>query len=184
MSDALQTRWQVVTHPGALPGECFLCAGDSTTREWFIDTGRQMEFHGAVYICNECLLEMAAMVGCASQVETTALVEAHMLLEQKVFGLETELAGMYEMERAIDVFIRARSSRSYLRPDGSHAGLDAAGRNVSDADNSGLTEDRPSDGEAPVGTGAGAPSESGDGQGVDELRSTSGQDGDNFKLQL
>lgn len=51
---------QVVQTLLALPGQCFLCG--SADRKEFIDTERQLEFHGAVYICDECVAIMTQML--------------------------------------------------------------------------------------------------------------------------
>jgi hypothetical protein len=52
---------ELITTPVALPGCCFQCG--NAERQFYVDTGRSMEFHGAVYYCNECLAEMAHAAG-------------------------------------------------------------------------------------------------------------------------
>lgn len=90
---------QIVNAPVALPGCCFICGAAS--REYFIDTGRSIEFHGAVYFCSECLTEMATAAGFLS-VKNTALLKFEMeKLEARVFELTKKEAGLEQTVRGL-----------------------------------------------------------------------------------
>jgi hypothetical protein len=89
-----------LTHnPEALPGCCFICG--SASREFFIDTGRTIEFHGAVYFCNECLSEIAHAAGYASpdyrknlEIKITHMEDVIFELKTKAQGMEAALNGL------------------------------------------------------------------------------------------
>lgn len=51
----------VLENPVALPGKCYYCGGVS--KNHYIDTGIQIEFYGALYICNECFVTLADKMG-------------------------------------------------------------------------------------------------------------------------
>lgn len=51
---------EVVLIPPIPPHRCFKClCGPSELREYFIDVGCDTEFEGAVYLCNECMKDLA-----------------------------------------------------------------------------------------------------------------------------
>jgi hypothetical protein len=50
--------------PQALPGSCYLCS--SATRKRYIDLNTQVEFHGAMYLCEECITAMGDELGLLS----------------------------------------------------------------------------------------------------------------------
>lgn len=149
---------QIVNAPVALPGCCFICGAAS--REFFIDTGRSIEFHGAVYFCSECLTEIATAAGFLS-VKNTALLKFEMeKLENKVFELTKREAGLEQTVR----------------------GLVTAGFSLPDKPNGNghsdlvieKSEDGTSGAEDYVGEGKGTPSEPIEHENVGELRPNDG----------
>jgi hypothetical protein len=51
---------ELVLVPPIPPHRCFKCmCGPSELRDYFIDLGCDTEFEGAVYICNECMKDLA-----------------------------------------------------------------------------------------------------------------------------
>lgn len=54
------SRFTVVEQPVAAPGHCFLCR--SVAHPPFIDTGLNIMFEGAIYLCTSCLREMFGML--------------------------------------------------------------------------------------------------------------------------
>lgn len=69
-------RFQFIETPVAAPGCCKCCG--SATKKFYIDTGTQEEFYGAVYYCCECIGEMANLAGFVSPIanfETLELLE-------------------------------------------------------------------------------------------------------------
>lgn len=54
-----QSRLKVLDNPELAPGICFLngCVGDGKRK--FIDFGKNIEWYGAVYICTQCIIEVA-----------------------------------------------------------------------------------------------------------------------------
>lgn len=54
------SRFKPLDHLPLSPGVCFICSGGVGP---FIDTSRQLEFEGAIYICLGCVKEMAAQLG-------------------------------------------------------------------------------------------------------------------------
>lgn len=85
--------------PQALPGCCFKCSAGMGSREFFIDFEFSMDFYGAVYICNECLTEMAHTAGFITPVEAEAFKKQIAELETDKFQLEVRLQGL---ERGLD----------------------------------------------------------------------------------
>lgn len=54
------SRFKPLDHLPLSPGVCLICSGSVGP---FIDTSRQLDFEGAVYICLGCVKEMAAQLG-------------------------------------------------------------------------------------------------------------------------
>ena len=105
------SKYQIMEHPGALPGCCFMCRSDATNREWFVDVGLQLDFHGAIYICNMCLWEMAHTVGWMTPDESLQLKGQVGDLRSEAYRLRRELAALRDMEDAIDTFVSNRLGR-------------------------------------------------------------------------
>lgn len=92
---------ELMPEPMALPGCCFRCRAGSNNRDFFIDFEFSMEFHGAVYICNECLAEMAHTAGYILpdearnyKLQVNLLTEENEELTTKIFGLEQAIDGL------------------------------------------------------------------------------------------
>lgn len=69
--DPLLSRYSIVTHPQALPGQCALTG--KSDEEYYIDTGVYLEFHGAVYIGASAFQEIAGLLGYADPSEVQTL---------------------------------------------------------------------------------------------------------------
>lgn len=79
--------------PSALPGSCFLCG--SSNREFFIDLGRSVEFHGAVYICvDECLREIVSLTGFITPDKAFDLQRENSTFKTQVQTLSQEVTGL------------------------------------------------------------------------------------------
>ena len=101
-------KYQTMEHPGALPGCCFKCRADATNRKWFVDIGLQIDFHGAAYICNMCLYEMAHTVGWITPPEHEMLeIEVQTLLEEND-SLRSQVNGLRAVEESIANLVRSR----------------------------------------------------------------------------
>src|SRR3954462_2539350 len=103
-------RWKVVEHPSALPGECFLCRGVSAGRDWFVDLGLDFEFHGRVYLCNECLAEICEIIGYLVPAHAQELKSQLAALQNENYRLQADLAAFRDMEKAIGVYVARRGS--------------------------------------------------------------------------
>lgn len=92
---------ELMPEPMALPGCCFKCRAGSNNRDFFVDLEFSIDFHGAVYICNECIAEMAHAAGYTLPEEARKLkFEANFFKEEveelttKIFGLEQAIDGL------------------------------------------------------------------------------------------
>jgi len=92
---------ELMPEPMALPGCCFKCRAGSNNRDFFIDFDFSFDMHGAVYICNECLAEMAHAAGYILpeearklKLQLNLLIEENDELQTKVFGLEQAIDGL------------------------------------------------------------------------------------------
>lgn len=99
---------EIVTTPQALPGCCFICG--SATRKYYIDTGRSLDFHGAVYFCSECLTEIAHLAGFLSP-------EASNKLKIEFSKLETQVYELTKRETGLENAIRGMAAAGYRNGD-------------------------------------------------------------------
>lgn len=81
---------EVTFSPAALPGSCFFCG--SGNREYYIDTHQNVEFHGAMYLCNICVEGIARLVNYLSPDEYKELLATKQHLETDVFELSKKLS--------------------------------------------------------------------------------------------
>lgn len=57
------TPVRVYDSPPSHPYMCMKCRNGAETREYFIDTGMQVEWEGLIYLCNECMHDIALACG-------------------------------------------------------------------------------------------------------------------------
>ena len=137
----------------ALPGCCYFC--HSSNREGYVDTKQSIDFYGAVYICDACIMEMAHLFGMLSS-DTRDIYEAKLrTLEEENFDLKVKITGL---EQAIDG----------LRIAGRIPGPDPVRvSNVDSENGNSESEQRTPE----LDSGAGTDDEQGDDEGVGDLRS-------------
>jgi len=169
-----QSRWLVIQQPTALPGSCFICQGSISPdppvgRKWFVDLDLQFEFWGAVYICNLCLAEIAGTVGWFEPERADELRSDNEKLKAEVYRLQVHVASLQALEKAANDYLSSRSSS------GIQFGSSGSGplHVIQGEAGSQGTEDQ-------LGAGAGTPDESGDVEGVDDIRSDDSGDGTFF----
>lgn len=78
--------------PMALPGTCIMCPG--SVRRWFIDTEIQIEWYGAILICDECVTHMGHLFGMKTQAEVDILVTTLAEKEDVIYELQKQLAAL------------------------------------------------------------------------------------------
>lgn len=83
--------------PPALPGSCYMCS--SASRERYIDMETQVEFHGAMYLCELCATLVGRMVGMLSVEEYGTLKEQSVLQELQLLQRENQIR---TLEKVID----------------------------------------------------------------------------------
>lgn len=139
--------------PSAIPGSCYFCG--SASRNSYVDTGSSVEFHGAMYICVTCVLEMARLFDLASVEEVKALRvdnECYLQLVEeqnnRLKAAEEVINGYRNLNTSLVVDVNSFGS--------SHS----VGY---------LAEQEPLPGAEDLGTGEGETSESGDDKGMAEL---------------
>jgi hypothetical protein len=160
-------RFAILETPAALPGCCYLCK--SHNRAFYVDTALQEEFHGAVYICSECLFEMSEQAGCAPPELRKKLEDRIENLEKSVYQLTVDNEGL---EEAVDGLRRVRGV-------GALVGIGNSPIVVS----SPMAEPTASAGETPVAEGEGATPEQVHDEGVAELPADDDKSSD-FSLEL
>lgn len=160
----------ILGSPVALPGCCAICRAGNN-RRFYVDTGMSLEFHGVVYICDECIGEAS---------HTSGYISPELADKLKA---ENEYLNKYNDELSAKLEVLERSLHD-LRSVGyiSVEQLDNSSRSlVGSAVVTAETLNR----DASVDSGEGADSKSPNDKGVDELRSNdSGDGGSEFKLDF
>lgn len=70
-----QSRIQILDVPILAPGICLVCGTAGIDDRKFVDFGKQVEWYGAVYLCSECITEVARAVGFIPVAEFDKLLE-------------------------------------------------------------------------------------------------------------
>lgn len=89
----------VTTQPMALPGTCIMCPG--SVRRLYVDTEVQIEWHGAVYICDECIKHMGHLIGMITQQEKDILVTTLTEKDEENYELRKQLAALEGVRDAL-----------------------------------------------------------------------------------
>lgn len=140
--------------PQALPGSCYLCGAAS--RDQFVDLETQVEFHGAMYLCDKCIIQMGDAVGMLSVKKRVELEKTLVKLKQDNEVLEEERQSLKRVLRGYD------DVRAFISDDLVPAWSDGAPK-----------QDL-SRREKELEGGEGGPSESFDVKRLDDLRSIEG----------
>jgi hypothetical protein len=90
---------QLMHTPVALPGCCFICRG--AQRESYIDTGVQIDYEGAFYICNLCINEAAHIMAFISHDEYKDLRKSKEELEHINYELIKRVGALEESLSAL-----------------------------------------------------------------------------------
>lgn len=99
--------------PAALPGSCYFCScaprQGNPERTVLVDTECQVEFHGAVYVCDVCVLQMAHLLGLMAQPEAEQLrqqiLDTEIVSEQRretIEAMQETLSGYQRMVSLVD----------------------------------------------------------------------------------
>lgn len=83
----------------ALPGTCLFCPGSVRSR--FIDTTIQMEWHGAVIICEQCVIAMGQMFGMLTNEQANQINQGGNALLEENFELRRQLAALEGVKDAL-----------------------------------------------------------------------------------
>lgn len=148
---------EITYSPAALPGSCFFCG--SGGREFYVDTGLSVEFHGAMYICNICCEEIAKTVKFIPHSEYKALRAENEQLSELTYQLRTKLD-------VVEESLRGLVNAGYRYDDGNV--VRSGGAFLEDVS---IAETPVSDGAGELGTGEGTSPEQSDDEGMGELRS-------------
>lgn len=155
-------RFTAVESPVALPGSCRCCG--SATKRLYLDTGIQEEFYGAVYYCIDCFGDMAQTMGFITPVAGIELLET--------------LRNLYAEREAVKSVVKELSEYVDSRFDFTRAAVYVSDSDIFDRIKD--IEHQLSRRETELGEGEGAPTESFDDEGVDELRPVESE----FKLNI
>lgn len=113
------SRFKPLDHLPLSPGVCLICSGSVGP---FIDTSRQLDFEGAVYICLGCVSEMAAQLG------LNFMLNAEEVKAGELSAYESGVSiGRLEVMRQFSEFVSSHADRS----------------NSADADVPGVPDDNP-----------------------------------------
>ncbi len=145
-------RFAIVEVPSALPGSCKCCG--SASKKFYIDTGTQEEFYGAVYYCNDCMGEMAELAGYVTPIANLKIVE---MLEELLAEREDTLTKVEEVINAVS------NGLKFDNPSVTNDHLLETVRSLKQKLSRGTSE---------LGEGTGTPPESSNDEGMAELRST------------
>lgn len=85
------------------PGICALC-GNGTCVEGYVDLDIYFEYEGNVYLCMNCALQVAHVIGCLLPKESRYLEELNNEIATKCKSLEEKLDGYQKFDNLIAEF--------------------------------------------------------------------------------
>lgn len=94
----VQRRFKAVDSPTALPGCCYTCHSHKGP---FIDTDIQEEMYGAVYLCIQCITEMASEFDFTSPEVSRLLRQQIKLHEGKLLETSVMIERLREENRGL-----------------------------------------------------------------------------------
>lgn len=138
----------------ALPGTCIMCP--RSVRPEFIDTGIQIEWFGAVILCNYCVVQMGQMFGMLTQEQVDELKLAIVERDNTIFELRKQLSGLENIRLGLAL-------AGYVVPDNPSDESVPSGRSEA-------PDSRPSSGQILLDLGTGKAPEQVHDEGLAELR--------------
>lgn len=99
---------QILDFPVANPGKCYYCGG--VDKEQYLDTGIQIEFYGALYICNECFRAIANKMNYISPLQ-------HVDLQDKVESLTQDREALEFKLMALEQALNSLKAAGFHDPD-------------------------------------------------------------------
>lgn len=157
---------QKVDHLVALPGCCWKCR--SSNREWYLDLELSIDYYGAVYICDQCVIEMCHIAEMLTKGEVDSIILHAKQMEQDNFDLMVKVSGL---EQAIDG-LRVAGSVSRVDPDANPTLFGEANYQAEPVR------------EEPVVSGAGDDVEPLHDEGMDELSADDSEPSNEFRLNI
>jgi len=99
-TNPVQARMQIVPRPFAWPGKCMVCGAVDRP---CLDFGMELEEHGAVYFCVECMAEGARAIGYVSQSKVDELnLKLDFATHNTTAALERVKAFRNELNTSVD----------------------------------------------------------------------------------
>lgn len=89
----------LITSPVALPATCMLCPG--SVRKLYVDTGVQIEWFGAVILCDECIKHMGRMIGMITEADRDTLVTTLAEKDEQLYELRKQIAALKGVQDAL-----------------------------------------------------------------------------------
>jgi hypothetical protein len=141
----------------------------------------QFEFHGAVYVCNECLSELARTVGWITPAQAEVLKEQAETARREAFRLQVANDNFRALEEAINGYVRDRARNRHPSNREPDLVLFPGTEYASESDRD--DEVGSPSGADQLGAGEGTSAESSDDSGVDELPPDASDNGE-FRLDI
>lgn len=100
-------RFTALDAPALLPGCCFICR--SANKRMFVDTGVTVKWEGVVYVCEDCLREMATLLPTQEGVFTREQVQS---AQARAFNLGRAQGIEFakQIAKAVEEFERGNAS--------------------------------------------------------------------------
>jgi hypothetical protein len=111
MPSSAQSRIQVLDNPILAPGVCALCGSSGDGQRKFIDFGKQLDWFGAVYLCTECIREVAEASG---YIPVASFDQLHTEYRELQIKCDQLVAKYKPFEEAIEHVMESRNSMSNL----------------------------------------------------------------------
>lgn len=87
---------ELTTDPKASPHVCIKCKAHSQVRDWFVDTGTEVEWEGILYICNFCMADIVRVT------PDFMSVQAHKEIVSEYTASLDELAALQQSLRMLE----------------------------------------------------------------------------------
>lgn len=131
----MSSRFPIFDYPPAAPGVCFFC--NSSQNGPFADTGRNVQFYGAVYVCQACVAEISASMP-AKEENTYTLAE---VLRWKQQLVEDVLSAVEDLQVRLGVELRHGQRAIVDRINSTLPVADSGSELVASVDDAGAEED-------------------------------------------
>ena len=100
----LSGRIKLLSNPDALPAKCAICGYPGGDQRKFVDFGLDIDYYGVIYLCTDCMNEIAVGIGYLLPEVVTKITAENELLKEALKVAQADQEILYELRTHLGLF--------------------------------------------------------------------------------